>query len=236
MMLIILAFTSIAFFSCTRDLLPGIEGVGNIVENTVVVDDFNGFVSAINADVFVSQGDEQEVVIKAQQNIIDNIELNVKNGIWTIKYYEWVLHAKPVKIYITIPDLTKAAISGSGDIIGLTAFKGLDKLDLVISGSGSIDIDTESNALDVVISGAGDLGLSGSTDILDILVSGSGSIDAFSLESTEAEITISGSGNAFLTVNDYLKVMISGSGSVYYRGDPEIETTVSGSGRIIKDR
>jgi hypothetical protein len=235
-MLLSLVFACTAFFSCTRELLPGIRGTGDIAENTVVLDDFTGFVSAISADVFVSQGAEQEVVIKAQQNIIDNIELDVRNGIWTIKYNEWVLHAKPVRIYVTIPVLTKAAISGSGDITGMTDFTGLDHLDLVISGSGSIGMESETNELNVVISGAGDIDLSGSTKELDIQVSGSGSIDAYSLESKEAAITISGSGNAFLDVSSYLNVLISGSGSVYYRGDPEIETTVSGSGRIVKDR
>jgi hypothetical protein len=226
----------VLFNSCTHDYLPGIEGEGEIVEATLYPDDFTGFVNAIAADVYLTQGRRQEVVVQAQENIIDNIRLHVNDGIWLIEYHDMVRWAQPVKIYITVPDLTKAAISGSGSIIGLTAFNNLENLDLVISGSGDLDLETESDELNVRISGAGDLDLSGTTEYFDILISGSGSIDAYDLETREAEITISGSGNVFLDVEDYLKVSISGSGSVFYHGTPEIDSHITGSGTVRRDR
>jgi len=224
------------FASCSDYYIPGINGEGEIVESTVYLDDFDGFVSTIGADIFLTQGDTQEVVIRAQENIIDNIVLDVNRGIWTIEYYEWVHHAKPVKIFITIPDLTKAAVTGSGNITGVTPFYNLGRLELAISGSGDFDLETESNEVDVRVSGLGNFELAGETKFLDILISGSGNIDAFDLETEEAEITISGSGNAFVDVEDYLNVMISGSGSVFYRGTPEIDSHITGSGTVRRDR
>ena len=219
--------------SCCHDYLIGINGQGEIVEETVILDDFNGFVSGIAADIYLTQGDQQEVVIKAQQNIIDNIDLDrVYDGIWTIRYYQWVGYSKPVKIYITIPTLTKAGVSGSGDIVGLTSFTGLDQLNLAISGSGSIDLDTESNSLDAAVSGSGDLRLSGLTGKFGLVISGSGSMNGNDLVSKNADVRISGSGNAWLTVEEFLRVVISGSGDVNYSGNPEVDVHISGSGEV----
>jgi len=221
-------------FSGCEEYVIGINGQGEIVEQTVILDDFDGFVSGIAADIYVTQGDHQEVVIKAQQNIIDNIDLDrVYDGIWTIRYHQWVGYSKPVEIYITVPTLTQAAISGSGDIFGLTPFTDLDKLTLRISGSGSIDLDTESKALDVSISGSGDLRLAGQTDDLDLTVSGSGSLKGTNLVATRADLRISGSGNARLEVEDFLRVVVSGSGDVNYSGNPELDIHISGSGSVI---
>lgn len=226
----------VAFTSCTDDYINAIEGTGEVIESELVLDDFSGIISAIAAQIYLTQGDEQEVWIEAQENIIDNIELDVRNDVWVIEYKEFVRWAKPVKIYITVPDLKKVSITGSGSVTGLTEFTGLEHLDLTISGSGHFDMETESESLDVLISGAGGFDLSGQTEKFSILVSGSGSINAEDLLTQEADVTISGSGNVYLDVRDYLNVLISGSGSVYYSGNPEIESHISGSGTLRRNR
>ncbi|MFH0761640.1 MAG: head GIN domain-containing protein [Bacteroidota bacterium] len=221
-------------FSSCEEYVIGINGQGEIVEQTVILDDFNGFVSGIAADIYITQGDQQEVVIRAQQNIIDNIDLDrVYDSIWAIRYKQWVGYCKPVKIYITIPTLTRAGISGSGGIFGETPFINLDQLNLNISGSGSIDLETESKAIDAGISGSGDLKLSGQTEDLDMVVSGSGSLKGTNMFTTRADVKISGSGHARLNVEEFLRVVVSGSGNVIYSGDPELDIHICGSGTVI---
>jgi hypothetical protein len=235
MMIAAIVILPMTLVSCHDEFFLGINGQGEIVEETVSLDDFDGFVSGISADIYLTQGDHQEVVIKAQQNIIDNIDLDrIESGIWTIRYHEMVRFSKPVKIYITIPTLTKAGVSGSGEITGLTPFTNLDLLKLSISGSGSMDLDTESKEMDVTISGSGDLKMAGKTDNLYLKVSGSGGFHGMDLVTKSAELTISGSGNARLTVEDYLQVLVSGSGDVYYYGSPELNVHISGSGSVVR--
>lgn len=222
--------------SCTDQYFPGITGEGEVIEATLTPNDFTGFVSAIAADVYLTQGDTQKVVVEAQENIIDNIRTHVSNGIWLIEYRNLVFRAEPVKIFITVPDLTKAAISGAGSITGLTPFENLGHLEFAISGAGDMDMEAESEELDVRISGAGDLNLRGTTEYLDISISGAGSVDAYDLPARDTEIVISGSGNAYVDVEDYLNVTISGSGSVYYEGNPEVDLLITGSGKVRRNR
>jgi len=223
--------------SCHDEWMPGISGQGEIVEQTVSLDDFDGFVSGIAADIYLTQGDRQEVVIRAQQNIIDDIDLSrVENGIWTIHFDHLVRYSRPVKIYITIPTLTKAAVSGSGNVTGLTRFTGLDQLKLNISGSGGMDLDTDSREVDATITGSGDFRMEGRTDQVNLTVTGSGSFHGTDFMTPRADLTISGSGSARLTVEDYLQVRVTGSGNVYYYGNPELDVHVSGSGNVTHGR
>jgi hypothetical protein len=232
--LAILAAFPFLLVSCEDGFFFGIVGEGEIVQATLDVAEFDGFVSTIAADVYVSQGDDFEVVMEAQENIIDNMDLDwVKNGTWTIKYFHWVKHSKPVKIYITVPELRKVSLSGSGEIKGETPFAINGKLEIKISGSGRIDIDAEADEMDVNISGSGDIYLAGYTDFLDCTISGSGGIFAYDLIAKTADVHISGSGDTRVSVEDYLEATISGSGSVFYTGTPAIDSHISGSG-IIK--
>lgn len=236
-LLALTVFLPVFLVSCADHFWMGIDGDGDLVQATLDIDEFDGFVSTIAADIYLSQGDDFEVIMEAQQNIIDNLDPDwVSGGIWTIKYYHWVRRSKPVKIFITVPELTKVALSGSGEIIGETPFTGLGKINLLISGSGKMDLETYSEEMDITISGSGDLWLSGTTGLVDCLISGSGSINAFDLPCDEADVRISGSGNTRVDVEDYLNVHISGSGSVFYRGNPSIDTSISGSGRLVRDK
>lgn len=232
--LVILPMTIV---SCHDEWMPGITGQGEIVKQTIHPDDFDGFVSNISADIFLSQGAEQKVEIEAQPNIIDNIDVDrVEGGIWTIRYHDLVRYSKPVKIYITIPTLDKVGINGSGEITGLTPFTNLDKLKLFISGSGGMDLDTDSKEMDATITGSGDLRMAGQTNQLHLMVTGSGSFHGSNLVTRRAEMTISGSGSARITVDKYLQVLVTGSGNVYYAGNPELDVHVSGSGSVVRSR
>lgn len=216
--------------------MSGIIGRGAIETRTLVMDDFTGFKNAIAADIYISQGDEQKVIIEAQENIIDILSLDrVESGFWTIKYddLDFVGRIKPVKIYITVPSLDKLEISGSGDVRGETSFTDLDELDLVVSGSGNIFLDLESESLELNVSGSGDIRLTGKAQIMNANISGSGNIKAFDLLSNRVNCRISGGGDARLSVEDYFIAVISGGGNIIYKGTPEMYVRVSGSGRVI---
>ena len=223
--------------SCMEDVILGINGEGEVVSREVQIDDITGFANSISADVYVSYGETQEFVFEAHENIFDNMDFDwVRNGVWTIRYYHWVKRSKPVKIFITLPRLETVVISGSGNIIGENYFDHLDALELVISGSGSMDLEFNCTRLDLTVTGSGDFTLNGQADELNGVISGSGDIDAFGLETIETEFRISGSGNCWLSVADRLSATISGSGSIFYRGDPVTNIHILGSGDVRRDQ
>lgn len=211
-----------------------VKGSGPVVTQEFVLPNISAVGLSIDANVILTRGDSQTVVIEGQQNIINNIEKYVtSDGYWGIGYYNSVKNHAGVTIYITSPNIDYATISGSGSIQSTNTFTDSTNVYLSISGSGSIYMNTHAHIIESDISGSGRIEINGSAYEHRIDVSGSGDIRAYGLETANTYVRISGSGNSQIWVTDYLDVNISGSGSVYYTGNPQINANISGSGGIF---
>ena len=192
---------------------PSITGQGEIVKKKLNVDNFNSLGLGINATVYLTQGSSHSVEIEAQQNIIDNLDLEVENGSWNIKGKKRIKDYKAVVIHITMPTVKALSIGGAGKFIGKSDFKNLEDLKVSIGGSGEVS-------------------LAGSATTTSISIAGSGKVDVRQLGTSSSKVSIAGSGDAFVDVKDKLTVSIAGSGSVFYNGKPSVKTSVAGSGKV----
>lgn len=213
------------FFGC-------VNGNGPIVSVDLDLPQIDAIHLTLPGKVFITQGSEQSVRVEAKQNIIDELELNVNNGLWRIDTDRCVKDIDDFKVFITMETVTELAISGSGDITSEN-FLIVDDLDLRISGSGDMDLGIEADDIDADITGSGDMALEGLGDFFDTRISGSGDIRAFDLEVDRAKINITGSGDVEIRVITDLDVRISGSGDVEYKGNPSVDVNISGSGRVV---
>jgi hypothetical protein len=210
-----------------------ISGEGPITKREITIDHFEGIKNGFSCDIYITQGNNQHVVLEGQQNILDNLRFEVIDKILKIKYDKMVKRSDPVKIYITMNNLTQVNISGSGSLVSTNRFNGLDNLDLGVSGSGNIKLEVEARDIEMGVSGSGDIKLEGKANEIDISISGSGGIDSHDLEAYTCKVSISGSGDATVFVKDKLDARISGSGNIRYHGDvPKVYSRVSGSGHI----
>lgn len=230
-------------------------GTGNIITETRTVDNFEQLSLSIHADVILTQGKETSLQIEAEDDLIDKIQTTVRNGELSIELKRGFLSlspTKPIKIYVTMQDITGLDIQASGDIVASEI--NTHSLNLQISGSGNMDIEgITTDALNIDISGSGDAEIDAVTaDTLNIDISGSGDIEINEGATTEqttrisgsggyhakevqgevAFIRISGSGNVETWVQESLEVNISGSGDVSYYGRPNVTQNIYGSGSI----
>jgi hypothetical protein len=210
----------------------GIRGEGPIVERKVDLDNLEGISLPGSAKIFLSQGEDQEVRIEGQENIIDNLNLDVRSNIWHIGNKKPVWQSETLKIFITIATIKSIKISGSGSVKSESHFTNLKDLDIRISGSGKLDMDFDVREVTANISGSGDMIMKGLAKEMNLTISGSGEIHAYELQSERADVRISGSGSMFLSVKDQLDANVSGSGNITYKGNPKTNTSVSGSGNI----
>ncbi len=214
------------FFGC-------VKADGAIVNEVINMASFDAIDLKIAGKVYIRQGNEQRVEIEAPRRLIDEMEFDVRNGEWEIETDRCVRYdSRDLKIFITLPNFTSVAISGSGDIISENTLV-IGDLNLRISGSGNIDLAVDADDINTLISGSGDVFLEGSADVLDLIISGSGDFRGFNLLANAAKILISGSGDVEVNVDDTLDVRITGSGDVRYKGTPAINTQISGSGKVI---
>ena len=223
--------------SCIIDIdgdggLGCVRGSGPTVTEFLNIDEFDAIGLEISADVFIEQGPNFEVRVEGQENIIEELDLDVRNGFWEIEFDRCVRNVDDLRIFITMPDITELRINGSGDIIGDNVFD-VGDITLRISGSGNMDLALEADDINSTIVGSGDIRLEGFADDNDLRIDGSGDFYGFNLECFTTNVEILGSGDAEVFVTDDLRVRITGSGDVFYKGNPALDINISGSGRVV---
>jgi len=196
------------------------------------VSDFSEIEFTGMGNLIITQGDEESLIVEADDNILPLIETDVSGDELTIRFrrgYNFV-PVENINFYLCVVDLNKISMSGAGrvDCENLDT----DRFEFDISGAGDIDFNINADEINIESSGAGGLTLSGKVDSQDIDISGVGKYNAKELESKECKIKLSGAGSATVNVTGELDIRISGVGNVYYIGTPIVKQDISGLGRI----
>ena len=118
----------------------GVSGEGKKVTKTLDLEEFTGIGVSIGAEVHLTQGNKQKVEIRAQQNIIDLIDKDVRSGKWRIRLEKGtnLRNHDGIDVYITMPTIDELSVAGAGSVIGKTPFKNIDDLEVSIAGSGCL--------------------------------------------------------------------------------------------------
>jgi hypothetical protein len=232
-----LSIAAVSLVSCEKDgSFFCTSGNGNIITEQRNITGFDGIELSIYADVHIEQSASFSVSVTASENLMSIIDTKVQGSTLKIgtKGNKCINGKDDIDIFITLPDLKKLGISGSGNITSENAIT-TSSLDISISGSGNIDIaDLNTDECTIDISGSGNVKLAGSqaASEQEIHISGSGDINTLDLMTAETEVHISGSGKAQVYCTSKLDAAISGSGDVIYKGTPIITAFSSGSGSV----
>ncbi|MDX8338337.1 head GIN domain-containing protein [Draconibacterium sp. IB214405] len=221
----------IAASSCIDDIT--VEGNGIEASESRIVSSFDRVNSSGSFRVHITEGTEHDVLVTADENLLQYIETYVSGDVLHIdvKGIRNLRNTLPMEVYVVTPELEGIKLSGSGTIT--TNYFYTDKMDLILSGSGRLIAAFEADETDALLSGSGRIELTGSTEDARFIISGSGTIDGYTFDILDCNTTTSGSGDMYVDVSRKLHADISGSGNVFYYGDPNIETHISGSGSVI---
>ncbi|HEA21223.1 hypothetical protein LCGC14_0789430 [marine sediment metagenome] len=235
----VLSLVVLVTASCAGQWGKGVNGNGNSVSIERNVDEYDEISVSGWFDVDLVSGKEGALTIEGEENLLEYIITEVKNGKLVIKQ-EKGINLKPsiskqgIRITVPVESIEALNLSGSGDIVGKMTLKTSD-FKTAMSGSGDITLDLETSSISASMSGSGDMNLSGTTTDFEAAISGSGDIKAYDLVADNVEATVSGSADIKVTANKMLKARVSGSGDISYRGNPtKVDTKTSGSGDISK--
>lgn len=233
MAILLMLVVALALVGCDR--FGGIRGSGQVAEEERDVGEFTGVNLAGFGTVDIEIADQEELLIEAEDNLIEFLRTEVRGGTLEIGLEGTrLMPTKPVKFHVMMKSLDRLTVSGSGTIE--VPDVAAERLSANISGSGRVEIgDLEADLIDVEISGSGKVEIeSGKADEQRIGISGSGNYLGEQLESNRAEVSIGGSGQATVRVGDELEANVSGSGDIKYFGNPSVDTSMSGSGKVTK--
>lgn len=236
--LMVLGMAMVFSIAATAQWGKKVKGNGNVVTIDRTTSDYDVIALAGFFDVDLVDGNEGNITLNGEENILKHIKTEVKNGKLLVKVEKGInlnpSKGNSVRITIPVERISGVSLSGSGDITGKKTIKN-DVFKASISGSGDIDLSLDANDLNVSISGSGDIKLAGNTKDLNISVSGSGDIMAYALSADSVNASISGSADVEVTANKAINARVSGSGDITYKGNPDkVNNKTSGSGSISK--
>ncbi len=210
-----------------------IKGNGNVVTKTRNVSEYDQIAVAGSFDVKLLAGKEGKLTIKGEENLLEYLITEVKDGKLKIKWEKGVNINTTKELLVTVPfeDIEAVSLAGSGDVFSEDTIK-TDNLKVALAGSGDMKLNIKASSISSALSGSGDIKLMGSSDNLKCAIAGSGDIDGYELSSNNVEVSIAGSGDIKVNAKENLKARISGSGDVYYKGNPRQDVKVSGSGSV----
>lgn len=215
-----------------------VKGNGEMQTITRNVGDYDAINVAGFFDVTLVAGNEGELTIEGESNLLEYIETEVDGDRLTIKVKNkqnlktsW---GKDIKIRVPFRDLNQVSLSGSGEIMSTDVIKA-NNFRVSVSGSGDINLVVEASSTESRVTGSGDLVLRGSTRDHETSVTGSGDLEAGRFKADNVDAKVTGSGDIRVSCDKSIRARVTGSGDIEYVGNPtKQDTKVSGSGDISR--
>lgn len=215
-----------------------VKGNGELETITRNVGDYDEISVAGFFDVTLVAGNEGELTIEGESNLLEYIETEVDGDRLTIKVKNkqnlktsW---GKDIKIRVPFRDLNQVSLSGSGEIMSTDVIKA-NNFRVSVSGSGDINLVVEASSTESRVTGSGDLVLRGSTRDHETSVTGSGDLEAGRFKADNVDAKVTGSGDIRVSCEKSIRARVTGSGDIEYVGNPtKQDTKVSGSGDISR--
>lgn len=229
---------SIFLSSCGFDIQIGDFGTGKRGNGNVVTDTRStseGFTRVSASEglmVYVTQADEFAIEVEADENIIDLIRTDIKNGKLRIHAEENIGSATK-NIYVSLPKITELRASSGSH---LETKNTVNANELVVDGSSGaiLDVDLVAQELELDASSGANVDVDGRADTVDVDVSSGGNINAKDLETRICTADASSGGNVKIQVSESLMADASSGGNISYSGDPDVEKKKSVSGSVHK--
>jgi hypothetical protein len=174
---------------------------------------FTRIANSDSVDVRLDVGEPQRIVVRAGQEVIDDVGTEVRDGTLHVTFEHRGFGGGDVVVEASVPRLTGIDVDGSGDV--------------VVDGVRAAELHVASD-------GSGDVAVRGSATRLTVEMDGSGEADLEDLVSREARVEVGGSGDAEVSAGELLDVAVDGSGDVSYHGDPDVRRSVDGSGEVSR--
>jgi hypothetical protein len=223
--------------SCAFDINfgDGKKGNGVIAEDRrEITEEFTVVSASEGLDVYVTQAKEFEITVEADENIIDLIGTDIRDGKLTIHAIENIGRATK-KIYVSLPDITGLESSSGADLIGKSIIES-DKIALSASSGSDLQVELNADEVNASSSSGADIKISGEANLLNANASSGSDIKArdFKVQTCSAEA--SSGADISVNVSESLIADASSGADISYTGEASVQKNKSVSGSIHKNQ
>lgn len=226
--LIVLLLTT----SCGIDGLTGVKGNRNVIsEERSLNEDFESIKVQQGIQVYLTQGNDPEMTVEADENIMELLITEVRNNELKIYFEKNVYRAKSRKVYLTATDISKIKTSSGASVKSENTIQA-ENLVLDSSSGSSIKLTLSADEVDSSTSSGASMDLYGQAEMLSASSSSGSSIDADELKVKEAYAKASSGGHINVNVSKKLTAKASSGGDIDYEGSPIVNKNTSSGGSV----
>lgn len=234
---ITIAFILALFLSsCAFDINfgDGKSGNGVIAEDQrEVTEEFTVVSAQEGLDVYVTQSKDFEITVEADENVIDLIGTDIRDGKLKIHAIENIGRATK-KVYVSLPDITGLESSSGADLLGKSVIEA-DKISLNASSGSDLQVEISADEVDANTSSGADIRISGEANMLYANASSGSDIKArdFNVQSCHADA--SSGADISVNVSESLIADASSGADISYTGEATVQIKKSVSGSVHKN-
>lgn len=211
-----------------------VEGSGKVVEVKRPLSGFKAIEVSEGIDLVIRQGDQEAVVVKADDNVVKYIRTEVDGNVLKIDMDGGGIRStKVLMVDVTFRDLVRIEGSSGSDIIseGLIS---VPALRIHMSSGSDLKLEVETGELICELSSGSDAVLRGRVENLFIDASSGSDIKARDLEAINGRLQLSGGSDAWVHVTGELEMEASGASDITYSGSPRIVSQKSSGASDIR--
>ena len=226
---------ALLFTSCNFNINTGENGNGNVVtEERTVSADFTEVRGSSGLDVYLSQGDENKIVVEADENLLQYIETDVENGKLIVTTSHNIGQSESKKVYVTYKQLNSIEASSGADVMGNSVIKS-ENLSLKSSSGAELKVEVFSKDLTAKTSSGSDMEISGKASSLNADASSGSELDAKELLVINCNAEASSGAGITVNVKEKLETHVGSGGNIDYYGNPiSVNSNKSHSGSVNK--
>lgn len=203
------------------------------------VESFNAIKVSSGIDLYLTMGNSEEVEIIADNDIIDNLKTEVKNGTLHIymKKNDWFNWGgnQTKKAYVTVRELVALHASSGSDVKSENTIKG-GSMEVKASSGSDVELDVFYKYLSVDTSSGSDAKLSGRVKTFEAESSSGSDIKAQNLEAKIGKLKASSGSDISATITDELYARASSGADIRHYGSPQIRDTDESSGGDVRQK
>ncbi len=224
---------AVALSALSACSLAGLTGSGVIVEATPEVGSFTGIDVDSAFDVTLQAADQADVVVRADDNVIDAVVVAVEDATLSISVDGPVRDAT-LEADVSVPADALQALSVAGaSTLTSTDTLTAGTIDIAVNGAGRAFVVVEAETLTVSADGAGVVNASGRAERLEVDADGASSVRLPQLLVLDADVTVDGASRADVNVEGTLTARAAGASTIAYAGDPAtVDQESSGASTI----
>ncbi len=211
----------------------GEAGSGRLETVEPDVPEYSRLVAESSFRVTVRAGDGYDLVVRADDNVIDDVSASVSGGALTLglagRYRDVTLEAE---VEVPADGLTAIGASGASQVVVPDRLL-TDAFDVDASGASEVTLQLETDELTASASGASTVEVTGTGGRLEAAASGSSTLSLGQFVVATARARADGASTIELTTSDALEAKATGASTIRYGGNPpEVSSDESGASTI----